>query len=190
MAWLEKRCRRIASRNPSAAGEGRRAVGVRASMAVLGQANISPSCCSLGFLAALSTTRPSPGHHQATTGPADLKVAWLLGLFEKSLPGSGKIFLGLIFIRLLSALGQPGGRSRALGPSIGLLTMGQFFAQVAQQPQGMINFIEPVFHLPNETSSFRCGSRPCRLRACTSTSPRSCCNNSIRTFQNFPKFCK
>jgi hypothetical protein len=112
-------------------------------MAVLGQAKISPHAAAWAFW----LHYPLPGHHQATKGPADLKVAWLLGLFEKSLPGSGKIFLGLIFIRLLNALGQPGGRSRALGPSIGLLTMGQFFAQVAQQPQGMISFAEITFSL-------------------------------------------
>jgi hypothetical protein len=37
-------------------------------------------------------------HYQATTGPADFKVAWLLGLFEKSLPGSGKNFPDLAFL--------------------------------------------------------------------------------------------
>ena len=113
-------------------------------MTVPGQAKIFPSCCSLGFLAALTTT----GHYRATTGPADFKVAWLLGLSEKSLPGSGKIFPGLTFLRLLRAPGQPGGRSGALGPRIGLLTMGQFFVQVAQQPQGMISFGETTFTVP------------------------------------------
>lgn len=136
LAWLEKRCRRIASRNPSAAGEGRRAVGVRASMAVPGQAKISTSCCSLGFLAALFTT-----------GPAEFKAAWLLGLFEKSLPGSGKIDPGLTFFQTADGAGQPGSRPRALGECADLLTIAQCCAKVAQGPQGMINFIETHFPL-------------------------------------------
>jgi hypothetical protein len=144
LAWLEKRCRRIASRNPSAAGEGRRAVGVRASMAVLGQAKISPSCCSLGFLAALSTTRPSPGHK----GPSRFKGCLAAGFIREIPARLWENFSGFNLLETaVGALGQPGGRSRALGPSIGLLTMGQIFAQVAQQPQGMINFIEPRFSL-------------------------------------------
>ncbi|MCE2837711.1 MAG: hypothetical protein LW834_12240 [Cyanobium sp. 49614_E6] len=62
-------------------------------MADPGQAKISPSCCSLGLWAALSTT-----------GPADFKFAWRLGFLEKSLPGSGKFFLGLTFLRMPTAL--------------------------------------------------------------------------------------
>jgi len=68
-------------------------VGVRASMADPGQAKVSYSCSSLAFLAALTTT-----------WPADFKAAGLLGLFEKSLPGSGKTFPGLPFLRLPRAL--------------------------------------------------------------------------------------
>jgi hypothetical protein len=43
----------------------------------------------------------------STTGPADFKVAWLLGLFEKTLPGPGKIYPGLTFSSLPWALASP-----------------------------------------------------------------------------------
>jgi hypothetical protein len=105
-------------------------------MAVPGQAKISHSCCRLAFSAALSTT-----------GPADFKVAWLLGLFEKTLPGPGKIYPGLTFSSLPWALASPAADPYPRGQCTGLLTMGQFCAQVAQEPQGMISFVEPCFSL-------------------------------------------